>query len=71
MATLKQFSRRMSQIGARIEHNTEVMGRRVVLAVHQAVVLGTPVDEGIAQHDPRQEILGKIRISISRTICHI
>ncbi len=62
MATLRQFARRMRQIGVRVEHNVDVMGRRVGLAVHQAVVSGTPVDEGVA----RSNWIPNIGIAVTR-----
>lgn len=49
MATLDQFRRRMRILGRRVEKNVPVLARRVALAVDQAVVLATPVDEGVAR----------------------
>lgn len=49
MATLRQFARRIRQLGRRVERNGPEIARRVALAVDQVVVLSTPVDEGRAR----------------------
>lgn len=47
------FSRRMQVVGDRIVRNTNQSVRRVALAVDQALVMGTPVDKGIARSNWR------------------
>ncbi len=49
MATLGQFARKMRIIGDRLEMNVNSAVKKVVIAVDQAVVLGTPVDKGPAR----------------------
>lgn len=49
MATPSDFSRSMGALGARVARNADKLVRKVVLAVDQAVVVGTPVDTGRAR----------------------
>ena len=49
MASLNQFSRRMRELGRRVEENGPTIARRTALIIDQVVVVATPVDEGIAR----------------------
>lgn len=47
--TLDEFGRRMQEIGKNIEKNTTKKVRLAALAIHQTLVLATPVDTGRAR----------------------
>ena len=49
MADLRQFAKRIRDIGKRIESNAGATVRKVALAVDAAVVIATPVDTGRAR----------------------
>lgn len=49
MATLDQFSRRITILADKIAENADRLTRKTALAVDQAVVYGTPVDSGRAR----------------------
>lgn len=49
MASPDQFAKRITVLARNIEQNGEATARKVALAVHQTVVLATPVDTGRAR----------------------
>lgn len=49
MADLRQFAKRIRELGKRIENNAYATVRKVALAVDAAVVIATPVDTGRAR----------------------
>lgn len=54
--TLELFSRRMEELGRRIDRNVPRFMRRLALAVDQAVVTATPVDTGRARSNWRASV---------------
>ncbi len=56
MADLRTFAGRIRLIGKRIEENSDVLTRKVAVAVDGAVVLATPVDTGRARSNWQVEI---------------
>lgn len=53
MATLIQFSKNIKSLGSRIENNSAVLTRRVARKALKSLVLGTPVDKGVARSNWR------------------
>lgn len=53
MATLIQFSRNIRSLGSRIENNSSVLTRKVARTALRSLVLGTPVDKGVARSNWR------------------
>lgn len=49
MPSLRNFGKRMKQLGANVEKNADELVRKVALAVDSTVVMATPVDEGRAR----------------------
>jgi len=60
MATLEQFSRRIRDLGRRVEANGPLVARRAALAIDQAVVLATPVDTGVARSNWQASLNGPV-----------
>lgn len=64
MADFETFSRRIVILGDRVNRNANLLVRRVALVADQALVLGTPVDEGRARSNwlvsvgqPRRDVI--------------
>lgn len=50
----------MRQLGRQIEENLPEVSRRTALAVHNAVVFATPVDEGVARVNWQPSLVGPV-----------
>lgn len=59
MTTLLQFSKNIRSLGSRIENNSAVLTRRVAKRALKSLVLGTPVDKGVARSNWRVSIGGE------------
>jgi hypothetical protein len=60
MTTMRGFSKRINQIAADVEKNSNAMVRKTVITVASAVALRTPVDTGRARANWRTNIGGPL-----------
>jgi hypothetical protein len=58
--SLDRFSKRMAKLADNIDENSTKLQKRVALAVHQTIVLATPVDEGTARSNWQVGINGPV-----------
>ena len=56
MSTMKGFSKRIIQIAAGVEQNSNALVRKTVITVASAVALRTPVDTGRARANWRTQV---------------
>jgi hypothetical protein len=64
VSDLRTFSRRIKVRVDRLERNSNALFKRTVLAADQAVVLGTPVDTGVARSNWRVSIGGPLSTTV-------